>query len=173
MSQTWSKKKNGRPIASDPFSRVDVFAARRAMRDCYLARNRYKAAVNQSNRRLDWVLAVTLLRVVGHALHKVDARRSPEMKAAIAEAHLGWKANPRQHAIFHEFIEAERNSILKEYRLDPGAHLSADTEVEDYLLIGDQAFSPVGTINAALEWWEDQLDRIEAKAEAKRNGAKA
>ncbi len=58
---------------------------------------------------------VSLLRAVGHVLNKVDGASCPEMRAAVDEVWSEWKADKTANAIFFDFIEDERNSILKEY----------------------------------------------------------
>ena len=62
---------------------------------------------------------VSLLRAVGHVLNKVDGASCPEMRAAVDEVWSEWKADKTANAIFFDFIEDERNSILKEYRPAP------------------------------------------------------
>src|SRR5829696_1242262 len=57
------------------------------------------------------VAIVTLLRAVGHVLEKVDAD-TPARKAWLLSAWNTWKTEP----IFANFIELNRNQLLKEFR---------------------------------------------------------
>ena len=94
----------------DPRSRADALAARRVLRDAYRARGDLAEAFQAGRHtdcRLRWVTAITLLRVVGHALDNIDGRRSPEMKAAIKAAWSRWSKCRFDHLIFHEFIKKE------------------------------------------------------------------
>src|SRR5450759_1169232 len=76
--------------------------------------------VSGSEWRRRWVTAVVLLRAVGHVLDKVDAESSPAMCRAIAEAWRGLPASKPEPRIFWDFIDAERNNVLKEYVLAAG-----------------------------------------------------
>ncbi len=67
--------------------------------------------------RVLWVAAITLARAVGHTLDKVDSKQSILMKTIVEKK---WKdiknsENRAENIIFFEFIENERNQILKEY----------------------------------------------------------
>ncbi|KXF90640.1 hypothetical protein [Phaeobacter inhibens] len=65
--------------------------------------------------RVIYVAAVALLRSVGHVLHKVDCKRHPEISDEVAARFQRWKKGEQGDLIFSEFIEKERNLILKEY----------------------------------------------------------
>jgi hypothetical protein len=156
---------------------VDALAARRVLRDAYRARQELAKAF-QSNggatQRLRWVAVITLLRAVGHALDSVDVRRSPAMKASAKDAWNRWRQSPFEHLIFHEFIKRERDVVLKEYRFTTGRVAVGEPEkaVETIgpstvLLIGDRSYSTLGAVDAALRWWEAEIDRIEHEAGAK------
>ncbi len=175
MAQTWQKKKRGRVIRSDPLTRVDALAARRVLRDCYRAKTRFDTATIAADRRLWWILALTLLRAVGHVLNKVDSKRSRYLANSIRKGYLAWKAEPRQHLVFHEFIEKERNEIIKEYRIDPAISLNHDASdrVPGLLLIGDAALTPGAALASAIRWWEDQLAIIEEEAAGTLTAARA
>lgn len=144
-----------------PTSPVHALAARRVLSDLRQAARELKAAANESDDaalRLRWVASVTLLRVVGHVLRNIDARRSRHMRAAVGEAWTRWKPDP----LWQGFIEAERNMLLKEYRFayhDPKA-----PEEAVLLLIGDTAFTPIEAVHAAERWWWAELGRLEDRA---------
>lgn len=60
-----------------------------------------------------WVAGVATLRIIGHVLAKVDAASSAVHKAAINRLWGEWKDERAEHMIFWDFIEEERDSILK------------------------------------------------------------
>lgn len=65
--------------------------------------------------RVVYIASVTLLRTVGHVLHKVDCNRYPEIRETVENKYRVWKRGEGKDQIFAEFIEKERNLILKEY----------------------------------------------------------
>ena len=70
--------------------------------------------------RRRWLVAVVLLRAVGHVLDKVDGERNPAYRAAVSGWWTRLKATrPRPEVSWH-FIEDERNTIPKEYRTSAG-----------------------------------------------------
>jgi hypothetical protein len=107
--------------------------------------------------RLFWVAGIALLRAVGHVLAKADATTTNNHKQAIESAWIAWKADKTAHAIFWDFIERERNSLLKTYEF--GAKLSKDEK--GYFVEfsnGDDAFQ---MFREAVYWWRHQLMLIE------------
>jgi hypothetical protein len=52
-----------------------------------------------------------------HVLGKVDSQ-DPLIKQAAGAAFRQWKSADPKHEIFREFIERERNNLLKKYRSD-------------------------------------------------------
>lgn len=89
--------------------------------------------------RLFWIAGIALLRTIGHALAKSDAATSIEHKNMIDKLWDEWKSDPEHNAIFWEFIEQERNNLLKTYEF--GAVLAQD-DVGFYVKYtnGDGAF---------------------------------
>ncbi len=173
MAETWPRARRGKIKKNDPYTKFDALAARRALRDAYRARNEFSAALLSKNLaiiRLRWITAITILRAVGHTLLNIDASRSPALRSAIDTAWNDWITHRFQHLIFHEFIEKERNTILKEYRtslfsLPPQKSKSSDaTEFYSSILIGDKSYSALEALNASIRWWETQLDHIEFQA---------
>ena len=84
--------------------------------------------------RINWVAGVALLRTIGHVLVKVDSKTSPAHAVAIGELWRKFKSDREDAAIFWNFIEQERNNILKTYSF--GARLSFDDE-GGYIEFGD------------------------------------
>ena len=118
MAETWPRARRGKIKKNDPHTKFDALAARRALRDAYRAKNEFSAALSSKNLatiRLRWITAITILRAVGHTLLITDASRSPALRSEIDSAWKRWKSDSFQHLNFHEFIEKERNTILKEH----------------------------------------------------------
>lgn len=133
--------------------------------------------------RLLWVLAVVLLRAVGHVLHKVDGEQDPAVRKAADDLYRAWQREP-EHAIFREFIECERNNILKEYEF---AMTEGPVPVVAYLqnhdgfdvarqcLIEENIYRPMADgpyegedgrtlLDEAIAWWAVQIDAIDRTA---------
>lgn len=161
-------------------------AARIVLEDCRGALADLREGVQGGEWRRRWIAAVTLLRVVGHVLDKVDGRREPRLKAAIYSAHQRVTQSKPDPVIFWDFIDGTRNAILKEYCIRAGqgvtvrpGRLTWDraTGELDSLSSGPTTFSY--TINEgafagrdqreviaeAIEWWERYLDRVDSEAE--------
>jgi hypothetical protein len=97
------------------------------------------------------------LRTIGHVLDKTDAMTSSHHRARIDGLWEQWKADRDQYSIFWDFIEKERNSLLKVYSF--GARLAKDdkgyyVEFED----GQDAFQ---LFRQAVYWWRHQLMLLE------------
>lgn len=106
-----------------------------------------------------WVAGVAILRIIGHVLAKVDSSSSAVHGAEINRLWDEWKADRAEHTIFWNFIEKERNNILKSYEF--GAQLVEDDDDADIVFSdGDSAF---GKFRDALYWWRAQLEELESK----------
>src|SRR3972149_30427 len=110
-----------------------MIRAREVLADCELALADFEAAGPTPYWRTRWTGLVALLRCVGHVLHKVDAEQTSDLKKAIAAEWDTLSKSKPEPRIFWEFIEEERNNILKAYefgarmntKVRPGAaHLS-------------------------------------------------
>jgi hypothetical protein len=111
----------------------------------------------RSEWRLYWVAGIALLRTIGHVLAKADAVASPRHQTEIDRLWEGWKADRALSSIFWNFIEKERNNLLKTYSF--GARLTHDeegyyVEFED----GQDAFQ---LFRQAVYWWRHQLMALE------------
>jgi hypothetical protein len=176
MAQTWARKRRGRPVRNDPYTKVDALTARRVLRDAYRAQQELAKAFQSdvvATHRLRWVTVITLLRAVGHALESVDVQRSLSMKEAAKAAWTRWRQNPLHHLIFHEFIKRERDVVLKEYRFTTGrVNVGEPVKAAEtigpstVLLIGDRSYSALEAVDAALAWWEAEISQIEHEAGA-------
>ncbi|HEU4921824.1 MAG TPA: hypothetical protein VFT23_01975 [Burkholderiales bacterium] len=91
--------------------------ARQVLADCRHARDLLEAETSSDNFRVLWVAGVALARAVGHVLQKVDGERDAEVKKAVSTAYFSWKSDRAANAIFWDFIEEERNQVLKQYEI--------------------------------------------------------
>ncbi|MFE1600602.1 hypothetical protein [Methylobacterium sp. ID0610] len=107
--------------------------------------------------RLYWVSGITLLRTIGHVLAKVDALTSGEHAAVISKWWKYISENPEEARIFWDFIERERNNLVKTYAF--GAKLSHN-EKGYYVSFenGEDAFQ---LFREAVYWWRQELTNIE------------
>jgi hypothetical protein len=107
--------------------------------------------------RISWVAGVALLRTIGHVLSKVDAKTSERHRDAINGLWAELKFDRDANRIFWNFIEKERNSILKTYQF--GARPNHD-EDGHYISMEDDrdAFQ---LFREAVYWWRLQLIKIE------------
>lgn len=165
------------------------YAARAVLGDCRIALEMLDREADHDRWRVHWAGAVALIRAVGHVLDKVDGQHS-SVKAAAKAAFACWKSDDPEHAIFREFIEAERNNILKRY--ESKVHPLPDVPVAIILtlvnpktgetkqigideLLGENIFKPMveaygegndarDIYREAIAWWERELDAIDAVA---------
>ena len=156
-------------------------AARRVLCDCQLAARELAPLDDPDAWRRRWITALVLLRAVGHVLHKVDGETSHEYRAAIDAWWKTLQSAKQETPIFWSFIEAERNSILKEYR-STGVQV-VRTTVRFHLASGQRDDPPttyVASIEGgpydgrsqgevvleAITWWREQLRSIDQAAQA-------
>jgi hypothetical protein len=149
--------------------------ARKVLQDCKKAWQWLDEETDQDRYRRAWVCALALLRSVGHVLDKVDAKRNNRIKTAADGLYRSWKSNRAENAIFWDFIEEERNLILKEYELryedSPTVLVSSDKSESAFRLEGnlfcpliDGAFAGEDgrdVVERAISWWEKQLVSLE------------
>lgn len=90
-----------------------TYAARKVLDDCRLALAMLEEETDLARWRVQWAGAIALVRAVGHVLDKVDGKDFATKRLA-SEAFQTWKSTAEEHMIFHEFIDKERNSIIKE-----------------------------------------------------------
>ena len=161
--------------------------ARLALADCKCALADFINGANTQFQRSRWVALVTLLRTVGHVLDKVDYPDAPpEIQQRIKKAWEELKATEPEPRIFHEFIEAERNLVIKMYEIrvranitfKPGpAHLLIDwqpvqlggiggapTTIEAKMLGGTfKGRDLVELVREAITFWRDFLNKIDSE----------
>ena len=183
------RRESGRPGWQGLCGRIGdrmTAAARRVLGDCEAALNMLEDEEDERRWRVLWAGAMALLRTVGHVLRNVDGADASVHR--VVDAAWGrWKADRSSNAVFWEFIEEERNNILKEYRFsvldsaEVGLVVVAREDEDSGHPVQDEAvFSPgenlfrplvdgFGTgedardvYGEALQWWDAELSRIEA-----------
>ena len=152
----------------------ESLVARDVLEDCEKALEMLQIEDSFDRFRVVWVAAIAQVRAVGHVLHKVDGERNPKLRKVIEESFADWKQNREENAIFWEFIENERNSVLKQYEFGflfgpMGVIIPAEQEVVD---LDEGLFCPIlegryegedcrDILADAIEWWKNQLNVIE------------
>ena len=160
--------------------------ARLVLDDCRLALQLLENETDLRKWRLHWVAAIALIRAVGHVLDKVDGKSSA-VRTASRAAYKPWTGDAPEHEIFREFIERERNTILKEYdfNLHPGDEVEIAVpvtlqRVSDGAIVQAATVFPLDNniyrplmdgfregedardvLSEAIDWWDEQLTLIE------------
>ena len=152
-----------------------VHNARNVLADCRHALHLLQDEVRPDTFRVLWVAAVSLARAVGHVLQKVDAEQNDAVKRAATSAYGAWKTDKPGNAIFWDFIEEERNRVLKQYEagfFSGSVDVLAGGEIHS---LDENLFCPItdgrfagedcrDILEQAIEWWERQVSEIEAAA---------
>ncbi|QDL39408.1 hypothetical protein [Rhodoferax sediminis] len=155
-------------------------AAREVLEDCRGAIDGLVDGIQGRDWRRQWILSIVLLRAIGHVLDKVDGSRSSAARAAIDKWWAGVKqARP---SIFWDFIEEERNSVLKQYQSNAGQGVTvrlsgmqmgangAPSKVDPpmpaiyHYVLNDGPFKGRDhrdVLRKALAWWEQQLATVD------------
>lgn len=162
-----------------------TFHARRVLSDVEIIREKLEDETGFTEWRLQWVAAIVLIRAVGHVLSKVDGKETPMVKELSSELHRRWKSDSEGDAIFRDFIEQERNSILKEYEFGisegpvpvtaPMINAVTGEVFVQRALIEDNVYRPMWSgpyegedgrtlIDDAVSWWRIQLDWIDSES---------
>ncbi len=163
------------------------------MDDCRLAMSLLEEEKDFQRWRIHWAAAVALIRAVGHVLDKVDGADAL-VKQAAGALFKQWNGAAPEHEIFREFIDRERNNLLKEYRSDvhPLDQVSVAVQytavpieggepstLGQIVEIGENIYRPLldgpwegndarDVLDAAIKWWQEQLDAIDAEVTFKR-----
>ena len=155
-------------------------AARRVLEDIKWLREKLENETGYTEWRLHWVSCVVLLRTVGHVAEKVDGKAENKLLLGSREVFETWKEGD-EHLIFREFINKERNSILKEYETGMSEGpipvvaqaIGLDGTPQDFgCLIEENIYRPISggyydgedgrtLIDEALIWWAQQINRME------------
>jgi len=154
----------------------DSLVAWSVLKDCEQALEMLQTEDSIDKFRVIWVAAIAQVRAIGHVLHKVDGDSDPRLKYIIEESFQDWKKDREINSIFWNFVESERNSVLKQYEFGflfgpIGVVMPADQEIEE---IDEGIFCPIldgkyagedcrDVLSDAIKWWKVQLNLIEVK----------
>jgi len=138
-----------------------------------------------------WAGLVAFLRAVGHVLDKVDGDASDPARKVIDSAWQQLRQSKPQPAIFWEFIEAERNNLLKAYEIGAGVNIivrpgaawlnfatgetgsgpGGPTTFEAFMRSGPfQGRDPLELCREAIAFWHGYLDSIDHEVAARQTG---
>jgi len=141
--------------------------SRIVLEDCKEALIGFKDGVQGSEWRRIWVTSVVLLRTVGHVLNKVDALSDPKLKTITDNEWSNLQHSKPEPKIFWEFINKERNNILKEYEINAGQgvtiNLGTKQTIYHYKINSGyyQGREQKEVLNEAIDWWDQYLTNIE------------
>lgn len=143
--------------------------------DCRSALEAVEQAETEQEFRIRWTALVSLLRTVGHVLKEVDRESDTSLRRAVDAAWQAWKLDRDEHRIFWDFIEAERNSILKTYQFgthpgDVEVAVQNEYEIKEFFL-DECLFKPLrdgpfagedgrDVAREAIAWWDHQVSII-------------
>jgi hypothetical protein len=125
--------------------------------------------------RMALIAAVALVRTVGHVLKKVDGQQDPALMAIVDQRFSEWKRDRPSAKVFWEFIDAERNSILKEYDLRfDFSPMVTTAEADHAWRLGSNIYCPISegayagedvrdVLREAVCWWKSELVEIERR----------
>lgn len=154
-----------------------VLRAEAVLHDCRRAIEKLESERNPEYFRIWLVAAFALIRAVGHVLDKIDGDESEEVRLAVKQVWPKWKKGEGEHRIFKDFIEHERNAILKTYEFnfkpDPSPIPFTDGKEVFQIENEDLFYVPAGSgpyagedvrelLSQACDWWTKQLALIKA-----------
>ena len=134
-----------------------------------------------------WAGLVTLLRAVGHVLGKVDAAENAQTRRVVDAAWKSLGQSKPEPRLFWEFIEEERNNVVKAYQVGVGVNtivtpgtgrISMSTGEESWTPGGSATFEafvrsgpfkgrdPLQLCREAVEFWRAYLDDIDQRIAA-------
>jgi len=162
--------------------------SREVYSDCCYARDEFSLAIKSGDykkAKVMWFSCLTLLRAIGHVLHKVDSKQyGKPFSDKLQDRFKSWK---KDEEIYKDFIEKERNQILKEYSssilvkqstqqevitttdgepitTSDGDLITAEITLQSLVkahghLAGE---TPLTVLNQAIDWWDKQLEFFES-----------
>lgn len=147
------------------------------LEDCRKALELLEETRDEQTFRVLWVALIALLRAVGHVLQKVDGAEDEALGRVVASRWKVWLSEREKHRLFWNFIEAERNSVLKMYEIgvQPGDVRTAVIHSESARLftLDECIFKPLldgpfagedgrDVAREAIDWWKEQLSMIKS-----------
>ena len=153
-----------------------ALTAEAVLKDCEFALACLESEDDRRRFKLLWMAAVAGLRSVGHVLKNVDGAHEPQIKRAAASAFARWKTDREKHKISWDFIEDERNALLKEARRGVLAipyDLMAGKQRHsfDFQIYAPMVDGPYGgedcrdVLKLAIIWWKRELKERKRDAE--------
>ena len=153
-----------------------MLKARLVWKDLKLAHQLLEQETDPDRFRIFLVAALALVRAIGHVLKNADGQA--QLKPAVESAYKQWKDEPEKHKIFWEFIEQERNRVLKEYELNFDSNpvvavfAGKSKELVDLSTLSDNFYCPIAegpfagddirdVLEDAITWWDAELTQIE------------
>jgi hypothetical protein len=154
-----------------------MLRARQVLLDCQRAYELLEMETDPQRFRILLVASLALCRSVGQVLDKIDSCQIPSIRDAVRHQWQRIKKDERTNRIYHGFIEAERNLVLKEYEF------RSDTEDQTLLAVSggdasihalqDIMFCPLtggpyegedvrDMISDVMAWWDQNLKEIES-----------
>jgi hypothetical protein len=107
---------------------------------------------------IPWVAGLTLLRAIGHVLVKADSNATPKHRDAINALWVSWKNDRSANWVFWDFIENERNNVLKEFMF--GFQTEPYAEPDEYD-VDPLVYEKIELFREAIYWWRIQLRKLE------------
>lgn len=173
----------------DPAEGLMAIRARAVIEDCRSALIILHENPRGAQWRLTWCSTLTLLRVVGHVLKSESgaAGKAPEFKKVVEN---WWIDLKKKKPIIWQFIEDDRNVLLKEYRFTAEQGLVRPPTINSHAIgtmpIGIGILEPTyrmksgpfkgrdqrDVVEIAIKWWESEIEEIELQASADAISAK-
>lgn len=151
-----------------------MLTARQVLNDCRRAHTLLENEEDPQVFRILWAAAVALCRSVGHVLDKVDRVTYASISGNMDVKWLQVKGQPDKHAIFHQFIDRERNCVLKEAgsSYDDGPQTLVVLPINEEHTLDELLFCPIqdgryagedcrDVLLEAISWWDHYLLELE------------
>ncbi len=158
-------------LASE-FGECYASSSRESLRKCRRLRNALLESRTNGEWHLNWEHAIIQLRTVGHVLHKVDGTRSKFIGCAAKLAFSSWNDKGNKSFSWFQWIDDERNLILKEDKpsvifLLPEDHCDF---IEPTVLVNGQLEIGSKVVSNFISNWVSEIEKIEIEARSqKRN----
>ncbi len=105
-----------------------------------------------------WVGGLSLLRATGHVLQNVDKNKSSRHREVVTNQWQFWTNDKTANWVFWDFIQKERNNILKEFEF--GFTTSPYLEPDEYE-IEPIVEEKMQLFREAVYWWRQELRTME------------
>ena len=157
-------------IASE-FGECYALSSREVLRKCRRLRDALRDSRTNGDWHLNWEHAIIQLRKVGHVLHKVDGTRSEFIGNAAKAAFSSWNDLDNKRFSWFQWIDAERNLVLKEDK--PSVIFSLqevhDEFVEPRVLVNSQLETGSMVVSNFIKNWVSEIEKIELEARSQKS----